>query len=118
MYNEFENLSFTKKGHDIVDRAKALEKENREKALKKRSQIDELCKEHNITAEKLLGNLDSLRGHSSADMPSAEMQKLQKLATDVDGLDKESAKLTLIIRNLKPEQEFDLSFGELDYFKF
>ena len=115
---EFQNLSFTKKGHEVAERASALLKEKAQKILEKRSQIDEMCREHKITAERLLGNLDSFRGHSSAELPSAEMQKLQKLATDVDHLEKECARLSLITRNLKREQEFDLSFSELEYFKF
>lgn len=120
MYGErnFENLNFTKKGAEIIDRAKARLTVLSGKIDDKKSQIQIMCREYNITAEKMFLNLDTLRGQTSAGLPSAEMQKIQKLASDVDEAEKEVKLLALIVRNLDPKREFDLAFDELKYFEF
>ena len=119
MGDMFENLSFTKKGSEIIAKAQTLAKELETKIERKKKEIGVICQEHKITVENLFSNLDAFSGATnSLVMPSAEMQKLKKLSVDVDEHKKEWERLRLVIENLDPKREFDLSFEELGYFKF
>ena len=114
----FENLCFSKKGADILERVQLLQSRIKQALDDKRSEIQRLCRRHQITAEKLFLNLEMLRGETTAGVPSAEMQKMEKLSRDVDALEREQERLNLVSRNLEPKREFELSFDELRYFEF
>ena len=117
-HGDFEHLSFSKKGQEIIDKAKIIKVEKQKKIDDRKSEIQAVCKEFNLTAEKLFMDLDSLQGHSNAMIPSAEMSKVSSLARSVKELEEETKRLDLMIRNLDPKREFELDFSELTYFRF
>lgn len=129
MYGEFASLSFPKKGSYIKEKARVMLDANKRVIDEKASEIKAMCKEYNLNMVDLLTDLDTLRGHSSKQVASREMaklqklasqerDKLQKLASQVDELKKEIEKLDLIVRNLPDNAEYNLTFEELKYFGF
>lgn len=118
MYGDFASLSFPKRGSDIKQRAGSKLKKLSADIDEKSSQLQQLCEERNLTIQDMLLDLDSLRGRSSAHMPSADMAKLQQLASRIDEMKKEAARLELILRNLPDNNEYNLTFEELRYFEF
>jgi hypothetical protein len=116
--SDFQSLSFPKKGKEIIEKSKVRREANARLVDEKKSEIQKLCKEHNIDAVKMFTNLDALRGNSSRELPSQEMAKLQQLAHRVDELEKENERLGLLIRNLPENTDFNLTFDELKFFGF
>jgi len=117
-YGDFGSLSFPKKGHEIKTKAKVMLDSNKRVIDEKASEIKTMCKEHDLNMVDLLTDLDTLRGQSSKQVASQEMAKLQQLASRVDELKKETAKLELIARNLPDNTDYNLTFEELKYFGF
>lgn len=115
---DFSSLSFPKRGKEIIDRAKAMHKENAAKADEKKKEAEKLCTEYKIDVLKLLTEEDGLRGYSNAVLPSQEMSKLSTLARRIHDLQQENKQLELIVGNLPENNEFNLTFDELKYFGF
>lgn len=117
-YGDFTSLSFPKKGTEIKKKAEAKMAVNMKKIDEKNSEIQKFCKDYEIDSVKMLTNLDFFRGHSSKDVPSQEIEKVKALAGRADELKKENETLSLIVRNLPDNNEYNLTFAELKFFEF
>lgn len=118
---QFDQLSFPKKGSEIE--TAALEKiEELKKNLNRREiMLRELLAEQgwNDAADFVMSLDNLLRNNLSGEgVPSEAKAKLQSLAQKVQKERKELEQLSVVIRNIPREREFDLSFDALEYFGF
>ena len=117
-HGSFESLSFPKKGSEIIERAKANHARNVDRISSKKEELKDLCDKYKLDVVALVTEVEEYITSNTAMVPSGEVAKLRVVGQQVSAAQSENKRLTLIINNLPAGTEFNLTFDELQYFKF
>lgn len=120
-YGEFESLRFVKTGSQIIEKAQQLREKLGAKVKEREDRIRSVATEAGFKdATDVFLSLQTIAdGTSGQGDINMSVGLAGKVKAEVGALNeerKEIDRLRLIIENLRPEDEFKLSFPELRYF--
>jgi hypothetical protein len=120
-YGDFKCLTFKKRGRDIIDKTEILIKDLKIKIEDREQRIASAAKEAGMdTAMDVLTQIQHLSNpHSNQHAPTVGIAAKVKKEVEARLVEvTELEKLTLVARNLNPEETFTLGFAEIEYFGF
>jgi gluconate kinase len=120
-YGDFKCLTFKKRGRDIIDKTEILIKDLKIKIEDREQRIASAAKEAGMdTAMDVLTQIQHLSNpHSNQDALTVGIAAKVKKEVEARLVEvTELEKLTLVARNLNPEETFTLGFAEIEYFGF
>lgn len=123
-HGDFENLSFPKRGSEILDRVRSMVTERLAKIEERKERIAKSAKEMKLdTSLDVLLKLDELGtgSYSSNQAGGITVGGAAELRGEIVALksqEQEVERLQAIERNLPPSETFKLSFAEMDFFGF
>jgi hypothetical protein len=123
-HGNFEHLSFTKTGKDIIEKANRLIEWHVAKIEDRKKRCDTLRTDLGMeTPMDVLLSMDEIAHvqYSNGARPEHQIGRLSALKHEVAAIQKQEAEVTrlrLIVRNLDPAGSFNLDFAELTYFGF
>jgi hypothetical protein len=115
----YEHLVFTKTSAAILDKARSKADYLVEKIKIRGDELARVCKDRKIDAVEML---DAIRrsdvSNSYGAIPNEEVAKIQELSRRINENRAELKRVELVLGNLSHVREFELSFVELEYWRF
>lgn len=115
------NLVFPKRGSEVVKRAEDKVTLLKRKLEERQERVKSICTTKNLDVSSLLSNIDSFSNNMSNtafNMNVGEMEQLKSEARAIKEEKESLGRLQLIARNLPKEEDFELTFEQLEYLDF
>ncbi len=115
------NLVFPKRGSEVVKRAEDKVSALKRKLEERQERVKVICATKGLNITDLLSNLDGFSNNISNaqfNMNVGEMEQLKSEARAMKDEKESLSKLQLIARNLPKEEDFELTFEQLEYLDF
>lgn len=117
--SKYEHLVFTKTGTQILEKAKSKCDYLVEKIKLRGDELAKICQEKKIDAVLML---DAIRRSEVSNtyglIPNEEVAKIQELSRRIEQNRTELKMVESVIRNLDSDRKFELTFTELEYWRF
>lgn len=115
------NLQFPKRGSEVVKRAEEKVTLLKRKLEERQERVKTICSTKGLDITALLSNLDGFSNNVSNTQFNMNVGEMEQLKSEARAMkeEKESlGRLQLIARNLPKEEDFELTFEQLEYLDF